>query len=74
MMTQLGNASRLKRSEVNISIAATADSGLTFHRLEEQRQVIQGDAFMLGWGGEQEENTAPGILKMKRPVPVGKHT
>lgn len=51
MMTQLGNASRSKRSEVNVSTVATADSGLTFHRFEEQRQVFRETlSRRAGWG------------------------
>lgn len=70
MMAQLGNATRLKRSDVNISLAATNDSVLNFHGYEEQGRY-SGRPFMLR---EKEWNTTLGILKMKRPVSVDKYT
>jgi hypothetical protein len=59
MMTTLGNASRLKSSEVNTSTSEAADSKLSFHRFssafEEQGQASMRTSIL--WGEETEYNS-----------------
>lgn len=68
MMTQLGNARRLKRSEVNVGAAAAADSGLNSSDLRSEGSY-QGDPFMRG----ERTEYSPDILELKRPIYVDKY-
>ena len=62
MMIQLGNDSRLKRSEINISTAATKDSVLNFHGYKEQGQVFRET---LSCSGERHETQPLASLRRK---------